>query len=134
MSQIARASISITDLAERLNLALSPDGTRYRCVCPVHADTNPSLVFYPEDNSWFCFGCQQGGGLVELVKFVNQCTYDEAIQWLGWDPDDAMDRLMSTITEVHRVTQRTHDPDEVIERATQARRLRKLRPTDVSEE
>lgn len=39
-----------------------------KCICPFHSDTDPSLVFYPETNSYFCFGCRDGGNVLKFIK------------------------------------------------------------------
>jgi hypothetical protein len=37
-------------------------------VCPLHADTDPSLKVYAgAERGWFCFGCERGGGIVQLA-------------------------------------------------------------------
>jgi len=37
-----------------------------KIACPFHNDHTPSLQLYP-DNSWYCFGCQQGGSIYEFT-------------------------------------------------------------------
>ena len=44
------------------------------CPLPDHEDTDPSCMLYPLTESWFCFGCNRGGDVIELVKLV-----------MGWD-------------------------------------------------
>ncbi len=40
---------------------------RHRALCPFHADSDPSLVIYPDDR-WHCFGCGAGGDVVDLIQ------------------------------------------------------------------
>ena len=35
--------------------------------CPLHAERTGSFWFYPETNSWNCFGCKRGGRAVDFV-------------------------------------------------------------------
>jgi hypothetical protein len=37
-------------------------------VCPLHADTDPSLKVYDDaERGWFCFGCERGGTIIDLA-------------------------------------------------------------------
>lgn len=47
---------------------LEKSGSRYKCCCPIHGEKTPSLVLYPETNSWYCFGCNQGGDYIEFIR------------------------------------------------------------------
>lgn len=37
-----------------------------KLLCPFHAEQTPSLQLYP-DNTWFCFGCRQGGSIYDFA-------------------------------------------------------------------
>lgn len=41
-----------------------------KAICPFHEDKNPSLTFYPETNSFYCFGCNNGGDLIKFVQLM----------------------------------------------------------------
>ena len=43
---------------------------RYTCLCPFHKDSKPSFVIYPKTNSFYCFGCNKGGGVIEFKKMM----------------------------------------------------------------
>ena len=75
----AKEAVPVIDLADRL---AGPGKTRRagntwitNCLLPNHEDRSPSLVVYPETNSWFCFSCLRGGDVVELARLVWE--YDE---------------------------------------------------------
>ena len=38
------------------------------CIFKDHADTQASLKFYPETNSYFCFGCKASGKITDLLS------------------------------------------------------------------
>lgn len=44
--------------------------TKNKIVCPFHADGNPSLVFYPKTNSFYCFGCNLYGDVIKFVQLM----------------------------------------------------------------
>lgn len=41
---------------------------KIKIVCPFHDDVNASMLIDVEQNKWFCFGCQRGGGSLELIQ------------------------------------------------------------------
>jgi len=60
-------------------LAHAPDvkplqalGSRFitSCVFPDHEDSTPSFVLYPENNSFYCFGCGEWGDTLDLVSYA----------------------------------------------------------------
>ena len=38
------------------------------CKCPFHADDKPSLKFYPETNTYNCFGCGKTGDVIQFIQ------------------------------------------------------------------
>ncbi|MCS7201143.1 MAG: CHC2 zinc finger domain-containing protein, partial [Patescibacteria group bacterium] len=52
------------------------------CVLPFHADKNPSFVIYPTTNSFYCFGCQRGGNVVNFIKEYHGLSFYEALKYL----------------------------------------------------
>ena len=51
-------------------------------LCPFHNDTHPSFEVYPHTQSWFCYGCQKGGSLIDYVMYRDSVTPAEAIHRL----------------------------------------------------
>lgn len=52
---------------------LQPLGSRFitSCIFPDHEDSTPSFVLYPENNSFYCFGCNEWGDTIDLVDFIS---------------------------------------------------------------
>lgn len=51
--------------------------------CPLHEDHSPSFVIYPETNSCWCFGCQQGGDSIALTRLLHNLSFIEAVKYLN---------------------------------------------------
>lgn len=51
--------------------------------CPFHADKTPSFHVYSKTNSWFCFGCQQGGDAIKFVMQSQKLTFPDAVSFLN---------------------------------------------------
>lgn len=51
-------------------ISLTPLGARFIAKCIWHDDSTPSLVFYPENNSFFCFGCEEWGDTTDIEHFI----------------------------------------------------------------
>ena len=62
---------------------LRREGTRLRGACPLHGDTSPSLVVYPENQSWHCFGCQKGGDVFSWMQARNSVDFWTAVDLLA---------------------------------------------------
>ena len=77
--------MEITDIKARLsietvlgNYNLTPD-KHHKICCPFHEEKTPSLVIYPQTNTWFCFGCSKTGDVIQFIEFYEKCTKHEAI-------------------------------------------------------
>jgi DNA primase len=72
----AKEAVTVLELAGRLTgLKRSGRGWKGCCPLPNHDDSTPSFHVYPETESFFCFGCLQGGDVVTLARLA--WSYDE---------------------------------------------------------
>jgi hypothetical protein len=51
--------------------------------CPLHDDSKPSFIIYGETNTCWCFGCQQGGDSITLIKLLQNLSFVEAVKCLN---------------------------------------------------
>jgi DNA primase len=75
-------------VATRYGLALATSGARLVALCPFHKETRPSFTIFPETQRWWCFGCQRGGDVIELVRLLEGVGFREAVERLGGRPSE----------------------------------------------
>lgn len=61
-------SKSIIDMAIKFGVEVLERGKVFQSICPFHKDTDPSLTFYPETNTFHCFGCEAHGDILAFEK------------------------------------------------------------------
>ena len=82
---------SIENLKSRLDivdvvgsyLELKKNGANWKCVCPFHDDSNPSLVVSPSKQIYHCFSCGAGGDSIKFVMEYEKLSYPESIEKLA---------------------------------------------------
>ena len=80
-------------------------------LCPFHSEKSPSFTVYPENQSFYCFGCGAGGDVISFIRRIENLDYMESIRFLAQRagmqvPEEAGDdrsaRLRKRILELHR--------------------------------
>lgn len=103
--------IARTDIEELIGsyTGLKRAGRTYKGLCPFHSEKTPSFVVYPDNQSFYCFGCGAGGDAITFVKKINNLDYVEAVKFLAGragmkmpDEDDAQGRMRSRILSLNR--------------------------------
>ena len=84
-------------------------------LCPFHNEKTPSFTVYPENGSFYCFGCGVGGDVFSFVRQIENLDYIDAVKLLAERSgvtipqdgyDDSMQKLKNTIYEINRETAR----------------------------
>ena len=84
-------------------------------LCPFHSEKTPSFTVYPENGSFYCFGCGVGGDVFTFTGLIENLDYMESIKLLAersgiYLPqdgyDDSMQRLKKKIYDINRDTAR----------------------------
>ncbi len=80
-------------------------------LCPFHNEKTPSFNIYPDSNSYYCFGCSNGGGVIQFIMNIERLDFPEAVRWLAQRAgmalpeegmDDSMSKLRMRILEINR--------------------------------
>lgn len=64
-------------------IALKRRGSNLVGLCPFHNEKTPSFTVYPENGSYFCFGCGQGGDIITFTMKIENLDYIDAIKRLA---------------------------------------------------
>lgn len=63
--------------------SISRAGRNQKCLCPFHSEKTPSLVIYPDTQSFYCFGCGAGGDVITFIMKIENLDYVEAVRFLA---------------------------------------------------
>ncbi len=82
-----KREIALERLVEARGVVLKRKGADLvgRCPFGTHADSEPSFVVTPAKNLWHCFGCQQGGSVIDWVMRVEGVSFRHAVELLRDD-------------------------------------------------
>ncbi|MFT8783984.1 toprim domain-containing protein [Acetobacter syzygii] len=75
-------SLTVRAVGDMLGLKLPTSGTT-RCPLPDHEDRTASFDIRRGGLRWICYGCNQRGGAIDLVKSCKGMTFLEAKRWLA---------------------------------------------------
>ena len=52
-------------------------------LCPFHDERTPSFNVRPQLGLWHCFGCGEGGDVIDFVQKINHLSFTEAVEYLA---------------------------------------------------
>lgn len=79
---------SIKNLSQRLNIVdiienyieVKKQGSSFVCICPFHADKNPSMHINPIKGFYHCFACKAGGDAFKFVMDYEKLSFADAVE------------------------------------------------------
>ncbi|MBZ7964034.1 DNA primase [Campylobacter sp. 2457A] len=79
---------SIENLSQRLNIVdiienyieVKKQGSGFVCVCPFHADKNPSMHINAQKGFYHCFACKAGGDAFKFVMDYEKLNFSDAVE------------------------------------------------------
>lgn len=69
-------------IEEVLNIKFRRSGNKLFGLCPLHKEKTPSFYIYQKSNSFYCFGCQKGGDIINLIQLLYSYSFVEAVRHL----------------------------------------------------
>ncbi len=90
-------------------------GRNPKGLCPFHNEKTPSFTLYPENGSFYCFGCGTGGDVIRFIRLIENLDYIDAVRFLadrcgmqmpveGYD--DSAAKLKQQVLAINRETAR----------------------------
>lgn len=73
----------VVDVVRDAGIRLIQRGKHFWACCPFHPEKTPSFSINPEKQSFYCFGCHEGGDVIHFVMKLRGITFKEALQVLG---------------------------------------------------
>jgi DNA primase len=80
--QEVRDRVDIVELIGR-HLTLKKSGRNYVGLCPFHSEKTPSFNVNSDRQSYYCFGCNEGGSAFTFLMHVENLTFPEAVRTLA---------------------------------------------------
>lgn len=81
IDQINETIDIVSVVGEYVNL--KKNGKNFIGLCPFHTEKTPSFNVTPEKNSYYCFGCQNGGSVFTFLMNMEGLSFPEAVKRLA---------------------------------------------------
>ena len=118
--QLINEVIAENDIVDFISqyVRLKPNGRDFTGLCPFHKEKTPSFHVNRDKQVFHCFGCGEGGGLMQFVMRIEGLDFVEALKLLAdragivlpEDGDIAIDskkhKLKQRIYEINKLTAR----------------------------
>ena len=91
---------SMADILDRYGLQPNREGF---ISCPFHKEKTASCKIYK--NSWYCFGCGEGGDIFDFVEKYEGIGFKDAFKALGGDYSGKISRRVLVMRRKHRIEQ-----------------------------
>ena len=82
--------LSLADIARRY-VELRQNGPRLIAPCPFHQETKPSFYISDDRGTFYCFGCQASGDLIEFYSRINGLDFRETVTQLAEEAGISID-------------------------------------------
>lgn len=77
-----KRDVSIGMVLDLYGISMSPKNGHF-LKCPFHGEKTASLKIYPETNSWYCYGCNRGGTVIDWVMLAQETDLTGAVRFLS---------------------------------------------------
>lgn len=94
------------DVADEIGsvVTLHKSGRSLKGLCPFHNERTPSFYVSPESQTWYCFGCHEGGDIFSFVQKQQGLDFHEALHYLANKAGVDVDELGGPRSDEERAT------------------------------
>ncbi len=76
----------LAEVVEEAGVPLRGRGRVRQAVCPFHEEREGSFTVYGDTERWYCFGCGEGGDVLDFLQRIEGLSLPEAIRRLEASP------------------------------------------------
>lgn len=80
---LVRERARIDDIVGSYVTLKNAGGGSLKGLCPFHDEKSPSFNVTPARGFFFCFGCSEGGDVIDFVQKIDQVSFAEAVEMLA---------------------------------------------------
>ena len=80
---VVKARHSLATVVESAGVKLRGAGRVRQGVCPFHDEAEGSFTVYSDSQRWYCFGCGEGGDVLDFIQRTESVPLGAALQLLG---------------------------------------------------
>ena len=77
-----KREVPIVAVVEASGVKLERRGKEHVGACALHEESEASLFVNPEKRTWHCFGCDQGGSVIDWRMRAAKLSFREAVESL----------------------------------------------------
>ena len=83
--EVVEQVVAANDIVDVIGsyVQLKRAGSSYKGLCPFHSEKTPSFSVSPSRQTFHCFGCGEGGGVITFVMKYENDSFQEALQVLA---------------------------------------------------
>ena len=98
------------DVVEASGVRLHGRGRVRQGICPFHEEVEGSFTVYADSQRWYCFGCGEGGDVLDFVRRAEDLSLPDAIRRLDTSPPTTVPVRHTTRERRHRDAVAPPDP------------------------
>jgi len=91
-----KTRVDLAEVVRQCGVELKPTGKNLLGRCPFHDDQTASLSVNPRKQLWKCFGCQEGGDVLNFLQLKEKVEFPQALDRLKSLAGDAPARTNGT--------------------------------------
>jgi DNA primase len=80
---LVRERARIDDVVGSYVTLKNAGGGSLKGLCPFHDEKSPSFNVTPARGFFYCFGCQEGGDVIDFIQKIDQISFSEAVETLA---------------------------------------------------